>query len=372
MKKYIINLFLALPLLTTAQQNYSIHATAPVYAEGTMVFLMFSKQPKFFRDSVLVNKGAVDFKGAIAEPTKAVLRIEKDGKIVDIVSFYLEPANLQIKSPDSLRHGLVTNSQLNKDYYTFQKESGHFLQDMVGLRMQAMKMTKEELKGEPGEALNKQNRVLRDSLHERQKLFIQTHPASFLALEMLGNYAGVYIDAREIKPMFENLSQKVRSTPTGMAFAQSLAKAEAIKIGNRAPLFVTSTPAGDSIALKQVLTQSKWVLVDFWASWCKPCRAENPNVVKAYQQFHEKGFNIISISLDKTAAPWKEAIEKDGMPWYHGSSLKGSDDTTAQLYGVGAIPDNFLVDANGVIIARALRGKALEEKLAELDAGSKK
>ncbi len=368
MKKIFISIIFLLPLLATAQQPFSIHAAIPVYADGTTCFLMYSKQMKFFRDSVTFSKGTVDFKGTIEEPVKAVLRIEQAGKITDIVQFYLEPAKLQIKSADSLRHALVTNSQLNKDNYTFQKESGHFLQNMVGLRMQAMKMSKEELTSAAGEALNKQNRILRDSLHVRQKEFIESHPASFLSLEMLGNYAGVYIDAREIKPLFENLSQKVRTTPTGVAFAQSLAKAEVIQIGNRAPLFVTNTPAGDSIGLKQVLAQSKWVLVDFWASWCKPCRAENPNVVKAYQQFHEQGFNIISISLDKNAAPWKEAIEKDGMPWNHGSSLKGADDTTAQLYGVGPIPDNFLLDANGVIIARALRGKALEEKLAGLAA----
>jgi thiol-disulfide isomerase/thioredoxin len=110
------------------------------------------------------------------------------------------------------------------------------------------------------------------------------------------------------------------------------------------------------------------VLVDFWASWCKPCRAENPNVVKAYEQYHEKGFNIISISLDKAAAPWKDAIAKDSMPWFHGSSLKGSEDNTALAYQVGAIPDNFLLDANGVIVARGLRGTALAEKLQELSA----
>ena len=368
MKKVFLYIIVLLPFLATAQQNYSVHAAIPVYSDGTMCFLMYSKQMKFVRDSTTFKKGAIDFTGTLDEPTKAVLRIEQNGKIIDIVSFYLEPANLQVKSADSLRHAVVTNSQLNKDYVTFQKESGHFLQDMVGLRMQAMKMSKEELAGAAGEALNKQNRILRDSLHVRQKEFIQSHSASFMSLEMLITYAGVFIDAREIKPMFEKLAQKIRSMPTGVAFAQSLAKAEVIKIGNRAPLFVTNTPAGDSISLKQVLAQSKWVLVDFWASWCKPCRAENPNVVKAYQQFHEQGFNIISISLDKNAAPWKEAIEKDGMPWSHGSSLKGADDTTAQLYGVGPIPDNFLLDANGIIVARALRGKALDEKLAELAA----
>jgi thiol-disulfide isomerase/thioredoxin len=366
MKKIFIGILLALPFPGEAQQQYTLRATIPALSDGTMVFLISSKQSTSFRDSAIIKKGIVDFKGSIPEPSKAVLRTEQRGAITDIVHFYLEPAALQMKSPDSLHNARVTNSLLNKEFYAFQQQNGHYIQQMVALRMKAMKMTKEAIAGEEGIAMNKQGRMLADSLRAKQKAFIQTHPASFMSLELLGTYAGMYIDAREIIPLFDKLSPKIRSTPTAIAFAKLLTKAETIKIGNRAPLFVTNTPAGDSISLKQVLAQSKWVLVDFWASWCSPCRAENPHVVKAYQQFHDKGFNIISISLDRSAALWKQAIEKDNMPWYHGSSLKGPGDTTAELYGVGAIPDNFLVDARGVIIARALRGKALEEKLAEL------
>jgi thiol-disulfide isomerase/thioredoxin len=366
MRRAIFVLLVMLPVVAICQQHYSLHASIPAVPDGTVVFLISSKQQKSFRDSAIINNGIVDFKGDIPEPSKAVLRIEKDGKINSIVHFYLEPAALQMKSVDSLNKGKITNSVLNKEFYAFEKENGHFLQDVVALRMKAMKMSKEEMAGSEGIAMNKQGRLLIDSLRARQKAFIQSHPASFMSMEMLQTYAGTYIDAREIKPMFEKLNAKIRATPAAIAFAQALAKAETIKIGNRAPLFVTNTPAGDSISLKQLLAQSKYLLIDFWASWCKPCRAENPNVVKAYQQFHNKGFNIVSISLDKTAAPWKAAIEQDKMPWFHGSSLQGSEDVTALLYGVGAIPDNFLVDANGVIVARALRGKALEEKLAEL------
>lgn len=366
MRKIISVLLAMLPFVGFSQHPFSLHATIPAMPDGTLVFLISSKRQKMLKDSAVINKGVVDFKGDIAEPSKAVLRIEKDGKIASIVHFYLEPAALQMKSADSLKNGKITNSVLNKEFYAFEKESGHFLQNIVSLRMKAQTMSKEALAGSAGIAMNKQGRLLIDSLRARQRAFIQSHPASFMSLEILKVYAGTYIDAREIKPMFEKLNDKIRATPTAIEFAKALAKAETIKIGNRAPLFVTITPAGDSISLKQLLGQSKYVLIDFWASWCKPCRAENPNVVKAYQQYHGKGFNIISISLDKTATPWKAAIEQDNMPWFHGSSLKGSEDATALLYGVGAIPDNFLVDARGVIIARALRGKKLEEKLAEL------
>jgi len=368
MKKTLASILFSLPLLAAAQENYTVHVVAPALANGANVFLIKVVQNKAVRDSVIAKNGIVDFKGSIPEPTKAAIRVEADGKITDIIQFYLEAGNLQIKSADSLHKGEVVNSGLNKDAVAYNKQISPFLQGIFMVKMTAAKMSKDSLAGEPGKALIARQKLLIDSIHEIQLKFIKSHPASFLSLEMLRQYAGIYIDVREITPMFNKLSKKLQSYPTGVAFAQALAKAEVIKIGNRAPMFVTATPAGDSLSLKQVLAQSKWVLVDFWASWCKPCRAENPNVVKAYEQYHEKGFNIISISLDKAAAPWKDAIEKDNMPWFHGSSLKGSEDATALAYQVGAIPDNFLLDANGVIVARGLRGTALEEKLQELSA----
>jgi thiol-disulfide isomerase/thioredoxin len=114
-----------------------------------------------------------------------------------------------------------------------------------------------------------------------------------------------------------------------------------------------------------MLRNSKLTLVDFWASWCGPCRAENPNVVKAFQAFHDKGFNIISVSLDDNAARWKAAIIKDGMPWYHVSCLKKWDEPVAKQFGVNAVPDNFLLDADGKVIGRGLRGEALYKAVQE-------
>ncbi|GAB4243627.1 MAG: hypothetical protein Kow0027_02860 [Saprospiraceae bacterium] len=134
--------------------------------------------------------------------------------------------------------------------------------------------------------------------------------------------------------------------------------------GAEAPDFTMNTPDGQPLSLKDL--RGKVLLIDFWASWCGPCRRENPNVVKAYNKYHDKGFDVLGVSLDKDKKRWLDAIEKDGLIWHHVSDLKGWANAAAQLYGVRSIPHTVLLDKDGKIIARNLRGPELEQKLAEL------
>ncbi|MGF6926359.1 peroxiredoxin [Chitinophaga sp. W2I13] len=138
----------------------------------------------------------------------------------------------------------------------------------------------------------------------------------------------------------------------------------AVKVGQVAPDFTLPDPSGKMISLSSF--RGKYVLVDFWASWCGPCRQENPNVVKAYQQYKGKNFTILGVSLDKTKDKWQEAIKADGLAWNHVSDLKFWDSAVVPLYGLNAIPTNFLLDPQGKVIASNLRGPALEAKLQEV------
>ncbi|HEY0610358.1 MAG TPA: TlpA disulfide reductase family protein [Chitinophaga sp.] len=138
----------------------------------------------------------------------------------------------------------------------------------------------------------------------------------------------------------------------------------AVKVGDVAPDFSLPDPSGKKISLSSF--RGKYVLVDFWASWCKPCRMENPNVVKAYQQYKSKNFTVLGVSLDKKKEAWVEAIQADGLSWNHVSDLKFWDSAVVPLFGINAIPTNFLLDPQGKVIAANLRGDALEQKLKEV------
>lgn len=144
-----------------------------------------------------------------------------------------------------------------------------------------------------------------------------------------------------------------------------------IKIGQRAPELVYDSPSGEKISLSSL--RGKMVLIDFWAAWCPPCRAENPNLVKTYRRFKDKefkngsGFTVYGVSLDRNKEDWVAAIEKDGLEWEsHVSDLKYWESVAAAQYGVMGIPANFLIDGDGIIVAKGLKGQDLDDKLKEL------
>ena len=147
---------------------------------------------------------------------------------------------------------------------------------------------------------------------------------------------------------------------------KTIESAKKADVGEIAPNFEAPTPSGEMLSLNETL--GKYTIIDFWASWCRPCRLENPNVVKVYEKYHDKGLNIISVSLDRTGQKdrWVQAIKDDKMDWYHVSNLQFWQDPIAQQYNVRSIPATFLLDAEGKIIDKNLRGPALERRIAQL------
>jgi peroxiredoxin len=163
--------------------------------------------------------------------------------------------------------------------------------------------------------------------------------------------------------IYASFTGDAKKGPFAAMLDKTVASAEIGRVGSVLPEFTQNDASGKSVSLSSL--RGKYVLIDFWASWCGPCRAENPNVVKAFNAYKSKGFTILGVSLDQDKAKWLEAIKKDGLTWTHVSDLKYWNNAVAQQFGIQSIPANFLIDPNGVVIGKDLRGEELEKFLAK-------
>jgi len=175
-------------------------------------------------------------------------------------------------------------------------------------------------------------------------------------------------DFLRLKKIYESLPPDVKNTTYAQAAWTNIESNLITAIGQKAPDFKGPTPEGDTLRMSDVLKKSKVLVIDFWASWCRPCRAENPYVVEIYKKYHDKGLNIIGVSLDRPDArdKWLKAIKDDQLDWYHVSYLQYWQDPIAREYGIRSIPSTLILDKNGVIRAKNLRRQKLEDKIKEL------
>ncbi len=275
-----------------------------------------------------------------------------------------DPLKIELRK-DSLLKSVVKGSKSNDELKVFKERQSTYVttsRKYQGERVAALKS------GDNATATtvtNKWSQAENDFKDYALKT-IKDNNSSIIAPMILGEMLqSKFIDAQTARSYYNSFDEHVKKSVIAQRIDSFLNKAESVAIGAKAPDFEGTNPDGKIIKLSDVL--GKVTLIDFWASWCGPCRRENPNVVNAYNKYHSKGFNIISVSLDRPNGEqaWKDAIIKDKMDWNHISRLMYFG-PLAKLYNVNAIPATFLLDENGVIIATNLRGQQLHNKLEEL------
>ena len=204
---------------------------------------------------------------------------------------------------------------------------------------------------------------LRKASSEKEDALISANPDTYVAAYILTTKI-FGLDADELKAKYDVLGENAKATVPGKKIADRIAILETVAIGQVAPDFTLNTPDGTPLSMHSI--QGKVKLIDFWASWCGPCRGENPNVVKIYEEFHPKGLEILSVSLDRDKDAWVKAIADDNLTWNHVSDLKFWDSEAAKLYAVNSIPHIVILDENNTIVAKNLRGDELKAKIAEM------
>lgn len=372
-KTFALLLAHIVPAICLAQSpDFTIRGKIGNLNAPAKIYIDYSADGGGGQDSAILKNGAFEFSGTVGGNAFARIALahQGDGKekaiyTGDVIYIHFGPENMVMSSADSLGNAKITGSKVYD-------ESEIYNQYIGGTIMALTKAVNEEFsRGTPEQQqdslfikqVDTRYRATLARRAERQIQFAKDNPTSFFALVGLSEATNPE-NTETVEPVFKALDPSLQNTDTGREIAQRINASKIIKMGSIAPVFSQNGVDGKVVSLADF--KGKTVLIEFWASWCAPCRVENPNLVAQYETYKDKGFDILSVSLDSKKEHWLKAIEDDQLPWTQVSDLKGWSNEVGRLYGIRAVPASFLVGPDGRIIGIGLRGESLNEKLAEL------
>ncbi|GEP90807.1 Peroxiredoxin [Chitinophaga terrae (ex Kim and Jung 2007)] len=366
MKKIIILIlciFQVSPIL--AQKTYEIKGRFTSIKAATITLAY--KDQQGVEDSVHTTDGSFSFSGTVSRPVKGMLMVKTlqpgayPGFSLEYVELYVEPGKTSVNGPAPAT-ATINGGEAQADFNLLNQQLKPAKVKMDQLLAKYNKATAER-DSLALHAIMDQATVINNERSKLEEDFISAHPASYVSWDLLKQHSTI-IDPVTFEPLFSKMAKQFRESEEGREMAEQLALSRKTAVGQQAMDFEQMDVNGKKVTLSSL--KGRYVLLDFWASWCGPCRAENPNVLKAYNKFKDKHLEILAVSLDQNKANWLSAIEKDAMPWIHVSDLKGWKNEVAAQYGIRSIPQNLLIGPDGRIIAKNLRGSALEKKLSEI------
>lgn len=304
--------------------GYAIQGEIADVSAGTVYLKCYQNGEFVDVDSAVIENGKFTFEGTVTQPLAYGLTTIKENRRPLV--FFLGNEQIQAKM-----------DEVNKKL------------DLTGATTNEVYAQNEKLAGEEGYNI--------DSL-------VSKYPASPVSAYLFMRNFATRMDYDGVKAIRDKFDASLNGTEYVNEIDTLLGRLVNLRVGATAPDFTSNDPDGNPVSLSSL--RGKYVLVDFWASWCPDCRKENPNVVAAYQKYKDKNFTVLGVSFDRKKEPWVNAIEKDGLTWTHVSDLKGWDTPVAELYVIKWIPKNYLIDPEGGIVASGLEGDALDAKLAEV------